>query len=459
MACRAQWCAATAGRKTTSTEKTMLSKTWAALAVALTLPFLHGCGNDDANKGEVRIINATSEYATLDLYTQASDGSDDLVVSGTAAGTASAYTGVDKGSYTFDIKSGTGAGSATSTTGSVAKTDHYSIVTSLTGGKAQATFLTDDETNPASGNAKLRIFNAATSEAASVDVYLSTNACNALTVTDTPLAAAVTGLQTAYSQVTANSAGASWNVCVFAAGDTSTLLLDIPQLTLKNQEIATLILMHTAGGVLLDAAVLDQQGAMTPYTSAISRVRVAADAALGAMVSVTLNNIDLTTLAASPSVNDYATIVSGPLTGNITIDGVITSNFTLPAAVAGTDYTLLVTGTSGSPVATLITDNNTPSTSTTQTVKARVINGVNGLSGTVAATVDNKSLGSAALGAASSYVQIPATTGTSTVQATVATNPSSLVNQSFTASGVYTVFIWGDSSATSTPKLAITQDR
>jgi hypothetical protein len=209
--------------------------------------------------------------------------------------------------------------------------------------------------------------------------------------------------------------------------------------------------------VLLNAAVLEQQGAMTPYTSAISRVRVAADAAAGAQVSVTLNNIDLATLAASPSVNDYATIVSGPLTGTITIGGVTTSNFTLPTAVAGTDYTLLVTGTSGSPVATLITDNNTPSTSTTQTVKARVINGVNGLSGTVAATVDNKSLGSAALGAASSYVQVPATTGTSTVQATITTNPASLVNQSFAGSGVYTVFIWGDASTT--PRLAITQDR
>jgi len=432
----------------------MFSKTLAALAVALTLPFLHGCGNDDANQGEVRIINATTEYTTLDLYTLGSDGSDDLVVSGTAAGAASAYTGVDKGSYTFDIKSGTGAGNATSTTGTVSKTDHYSIITSLTGGKAQATFLSDEETNPASGNAKLRIFNAASGEVPSVDVYLSTNACNALTVTDTPFAAAVTTLQTSYGQVTANASGTSWNVCVFAAGDTSTLLLDIPALALKNQEIATLILTHTAGGVLLNGSVLDQQGAMTPYTSAISRMRVAADAASSGQVSVTLNSVALTSQATSPSVNDYETVVSGTLTGTVTIDGVTTSNVSVQA-VAGTDYTLLVTGTSGSPVVTLITDNNTPSTSTTSTVKARVINGVNGFSGTLSATIDNKSLGNAALAAASTYVQIPATTGTSTVQASITTNPASLVNQSFTASGVYTIFIWGDATA---PKLAITQD-
>jgi hypothetical protein len=426
----------------------MFSKTLAALAVALTLPFLHGCGNDDANKGEVRIINATTEYTTLDLYTLGSDGSDDLVVSGTAAGAASAYTGVDKGAYTFDIKSGTGAGNATSTTGTVSKTDHYSIVTSLTGGKAQATFLSDEETNPASGNAKLRIFNAASGEVPSVDVYLSTNACNALTVTDTAFAAAVTALQTSYGQVTASASGTSWNVCVFAAGDTSTLLLDIPALTLKNQEIATLILTHTAGGVLLNAAVLDQQGAYTAYANTIARVRVVADAANTAPVTVTINGVTLTSAAPSPSVGDYTTVAVGALAPTITIGSGTASGFTLPAAVAGNDYTLLVSGTAGAPAATLISDTNTPSTSTTLTVRTRVINGLNGTNGSVSATVDGKLIGTAAFAAASNYTNILPSTGTSTVHATTTgTNPADLLNQTFSAGNVYTIFVYGDASA------------
>ena len=70
----------------------MRLKTWAAsLAVALTLPFLHGCGDDNANDGSVRIVNATTDYSSIDLYTQDSDGNDNLVVSGTAAGTVSGY--------------------------------------------------------------------------------------------------------------------------------------------------------------------------------------------------------------------------------------------------------------------------------------------------------------------------------------------------------------------------------
>ena len=432
----------------------MRLKTWAAIGAALALPLLSGCGDDNAQKGFVRIINATTEYTSLDLYTQASDGSNDLVVSGTAAGAASAYTGIDKGSYTFNVKSGSGASNATSTTGSISKTDHYSLVTYLTGGVAKAQFLSDEETNPASGNTKLRIFNAATSEASSVDVYLTSNPCNALTVTDTAFAAAQTGLQATYSQVTSQS----WNVCVFPTGDKTTLLLDIPSLTLKNQEIATLILTHTAGGVLLNGAVLDQQGTMTPYTSAISRVRVAADPSSG-LTTVSLNGTEITAAAAAQSISSYVTIPSAALTAAVTIDGVTTNVTTLPAATAGQDYTLLVTGTSSNPTATLITDDNSVSTIATQTVKARLINGVNNGSGSVSATIDNKTIGTVAFTQASTYVTIPATTGTSTVQPSITTSPAVLSSQSFNANGVYTIFIWGDGSTGQTPKLAVNADR
>ena len=434
----------------------MRLKTWAAIGAALILPFLHGCGNDDAQKGFVRIVNATTEYASLDLYTLNSDGGNDLVVSGTAANAASAYEGIDKGSYTFNVKSSTSAGAATPVTGTVSKEDHFTIVTYLTGSATKTQFLTDEETNPASGNAKLRVLNAATSEAASVDVYLTTSACTALAVTDTAFATAVTGLQTTYTQVTATTAG--WNVCVFAAGDTSTLLLDIPALKLKNQEIATLILTHTAGGVLLNASVLDQQGAYTSYANSIARVRIVADAASTAPVSVTINGQQLAVDAPSPSVGDYKTVVVGALDPTITIgNGTATGFSSLPSAVAGNDYTLLVTGTAGAPAATLISDINTPSTSTTNTVKVRVVNGLNGTNGAVSATIDSKLVGSAAFAAASTYTNILPSTGTSTVHAsTTGTNPVDLINQTFSAGNVYTIFVYGDATA---PTLAPVLDR
>jgi hypothetical protein len=437
----------------------MRLKTWAAsLAVALTLPFLHGCGDDDAQKGEVRIINATSEYASLDLYKQNSDGSDELIVGDTASNTASAYTSIDRGSYTFDVKGSTSAGAAVPVTGTITKTDHFSIVTYLTGTTTKTQFLTDEDTNPASNNAKLRVFNAATSEAPSVDVYLTSNDCTALAVTDTAFASAVTALQTTYTQVTApSSSGSTWNVCVFAAGDTSTLLLDIAGLKLKDQEIATLILTHTTGGVLLNGSVLDQQGAYTSYSNAIARVRVVADAAGALAVSVTAGSTQLAATAPSPSVGDYVTVPVGAFSPTITVGTGAASGFTLPAIAAGNDYTLLVTGSAGAPAAVLITDTNTPSTSTTNTVRARVINGLNGTSGAVSATVDGKSVGTANFGLASGYTNILPSSGTSTVHVTTTgTNPTDLINQSFSAGNVYTIFIYGDATA---PVVAPVQDR
>jgi len=432
----------------------MRLKTWAALAAAMTLPFMSGCGNDNANDGYVRIINTTSEYTSLNLYTQDSDGNDDILVSGTAAGTASSYEGLKKGSYTFDVKSSTSTGSPTPVTGTVTKDDHFAVITWLTGTTTKTQFISEDETHPSSGNAKLRVLNAATSEAASVDVYVTKAACSALATTDSPFASAVTGLQASFTQVTA----ATWNVCVFDAGDTSTLLLDIEGLVLKDQEIATLVLTHTTGGVLLNGAVLDQQGAYTAYASAIARVRVVADAAAGVSVSVNVGGTDIATGQPSPSVGSYVTVPVGSLAPTILYGSTSTSGYTLPSAVAGNDYTLLVAGSAGSPAVSLITDNNMPSTSTTNTVKVRMINGLNGSNGTVAVTVDGKSVGSASFGAASSsYTNIAPTSGTSDISAiTTGTNPADLIDKSFLAGSVYTIFVYGDSTA---PKLVPIADR
>ena len=435
----------------------MRLKTWAGIAAAAILPFLNGCGDDNAQKGFVRIVNATTEYTSLDLYTLNSSGGNDLVVSGTGANAASAYQDIDKGSYTFNVKSGTSAGSPTPATGTITKTDHFSIVTYLTGSTTKTQFLTDEETHPASNNAKLRVLNGATTEAPSVDVYLTSNDCTALAVTDTAFTSAVGATITAYAQVTASAAGSPYNVCVFAAGDTSTLLLDIPGLKLKDQEIATLILTHTTGGVLLNGSVLDQQGAYTAYANSIARVRVVADAANAASVTVTVNGTDLATGAPSPSVGDYTTVAVGALSPTISIGGVSASGFTLPAIAAGNDYTLLVTGTAGAPAAALITDVNTPSTNATNTVRARVVNGLNGTSGAVSVTVDGKSVGSITFGAASTYTNIPPSSGTSTVHATTTgAQPADLTSKTFTAGSVYTIFVYGDAAA---PTIAPVADR
>jgi hypothetical protein len=431
----------------------MFSKTWAALAMALTLPFLHGCGNDDANKGQVRIVNATTEYSSLDLYWVDSDSNNVAIASGTVAGAVSGYDGVDRGTHTFNIKSNGGAGIAATTSGTLSKEKHYSVVAYLTGNALKAQFLTDEEDTPNGSNAKLRVFNAASSEASSVDVYLTTADCSTLGVTDSAVASAVTGLQDSFTLVSP----AAWNLCVTTAGDKTSLLLSTA-LTLTKGEIATLILTHTSGGVLLNSAVLDQQGAYTAHANTIARIRAVANAASAKLVSATVNNVSLVADAPSPSVGSYVTVPAGTLTTTLVIDGTTITGTTLGTAVAGNDYTLLVSGTAGSPTPVLITDDNTPSTSTSLPVKARVINGLNGTSGSLSVTVDSKAVGTAAFNSASTpYVTLAATTGTSTVRATTSgTSPAALINQTFASGSVYTIFVFGDASA---PTLQPNQDR
>ena len=441
----------------------MLSKTWAALAVALTLPLLNACGIDDVDDGHVRIVNATTDYSSVDLYTQDSNGNDNLVVSGTAAGTASSYADVKRGSSTFEIKSGSSAGNASSATGTVTTDDRFTLVSYVTGNTLDTVFLSDDEDIPGSGNAKLRVLNGATTEAGSVDVYLSQNACSALSTTDTAFAAAVAGptagaaFTQAYSQVTAASAGTSWNLCVFATGDKSNVLVDIPTFTLKDQEIATLILTRTSGGFLLNASVLDQQGALTSFSNSIARVRVVADAASTGTVSATINGVTLSTDLGSPFINSYVAVPAGAVTGTYQINDSAISGISLADLTAGTDYTLFIGGSPGAPKVTLIQDNNTPSTSSSTPVEARVLNGVNGVNGTVSATVNGKPVSNVAFGAASPYTPIAAATGTGTLNVSVpGTTIAQQTTLTYTSGGVYTILIYGDLP---TPSVTVNQDR
>ena len=446
----------------------MLSKKWAARAVALALLSLLGaCGIDDANDGHVRVVNATTDYSSIDLYTQDSDDNDTLVVSGTAAGTVSGYNDVKHGSQTFEIKSGSSAGNASSATGTVTTDDHFTLVSYITGNTLDTVFVSEEEKSPSSGNAKFRVLNGASTEAGNVDVYLSQNACGQLSTTDTAFASAVAGptagaeFATAYSQVTAASSGTTWNLCVTAAGDKSNVLVDNPNFTLKNQEIATLILTRTAGGVLLNASLLDQQGSLTPFSNSISRVRVVADAASSASVSATINGVSLSGDAVSPSISNYVAVPSGAITGTYQINDTSINGVSLASLAPGSDYTLFVGGTIGSPTVTLIQDTNTPSTSASLPVEARVLSGVNPVNGSgggaVTVNAGGKQIGSnVAFGTASTYAAITSATGTAPLNVSIGGVPqTALTDQTFTSGAVYTILVYGDSTA---PQIVINQD-
>ncbi len=400
-----------------------------------------GCGGGKSLlDGDVRVVNATSEFATLDLY----DGSN-RISSGTASYAVGPYVDVEKGSHTFNLADGgTGVTSAT-VNASVTKGDHFTIVAYASAGTLTATYLSDEEGSPSSGTAKLRFFNTAATDVTAIDAYLVTTPCSSLSSSlSAPVAAGVSGLQASYTQVNASSGGTSYHICVTAAGDKTDLRLDIPAATLKDQEIATLILTPSAGGVLLNGLMLDQQGNLAQDLNTSARMRLAVGAANAAPVTATVNGVSLATGLSAPAVSSYQLVPAGALTVNLTVGG-NAANATGLSAAAGADLTLLVTGTAAStPV--LIADDNSISTSASNPVKIRLVNGMNGLTGTAILTDDYNNVGNgAAFGTASTYAQVPASSALARIEAddgAIQLCVSTLVT--LNANSVYSVFLLGD---------------
>jgi len=394
----------------------------AAFALALCIPLLHGCGGS-SDEGHVRLVNATTDYSTISLYE-----SDSAIGDAVATDTVGSYADVSPDTYEFDLRTAGSSSTAASTTQAVATGDHFTLVAYVDAGSLKTATLTDDADKPTSGYASLRIFNAAPAVAASVDVYVTATACAALTTADSPVATAVTGLQDGYASVVAATTGSSWHVCVTG--------------------IATLILTKSSGGVLLNGLLLNQQGTLTSYANPDVRLRLVADAANGSVVSASANGTTLGDSYASPTVSAWRTVSAGDLTLTLSIAGVAITKTGLSAA-AGGDYTLLVAGSAAAPTINLLTDDDSSPTSTSLPVRMKLVNGLNGLSGSAMLTSSGVVVGdSVAFGAASDDANIAASAAAADLQVTSAgTTLWEVSGQTLTSGSVYTVFLLGDATA------------
>src|SRR5205085_11308576 len=77
----------------------------------------------------------------------------------------------------------------------------------------------------------------------------------------------------------------TYRIRITGNGNPADLRLDVPSVTLTNQEIASLILTPTTGGTLVDGALLAQQGAYSSGRNTSARVRLAAAVGGGATVT------------------------------------------------------------------------------------------------------------------------------------------------------------------------------
>lgn len=411
------------------------------LTCPLTLALLNGCGGGSLDTdSSVRLVNATSEFATLDLY-----AGSDRVSAGVASNSVGGYATLGAGTYTFNLKSGGSTATAASTSREAVKKKYQTLVAYTTGGALTTEYLSDEESAPTTGTAKLRVFHTAAADAGSVDLYVVNTACADLqNSTAAALATGVSGLQSSYLEVSAASGGTAYHVCITGTGDKTALRLDIPALTLANQQVATLILTRTSGGVLLNGLLLLQQGALTPALNTSARVRLAASAIAAGAVTARMGGVLLGALT-SPAVSPYALVAAG--SGSVDINGTtVALTGATTAASAGGDYTLLVTGALASPAARLIVDDNTVSTSTVRATKMRLVNGLNGVGGAITLSVDDQPIGTAAaFGESSGAAQVQASAALARLEALYSARQLYLrENTTLTAGKVYTLFLLGD---------------
>lgn len=424
-------------------------------AVAAVPLLLTGCGgSSDDGPGYVRLVNATSAYASLDLYD--SDTKANAAVATNAVGD---YATLGAGSHTFYLKPTGSSTAAVSASQSVSDGVHNTLVAYSTAGTLRTRYLTDTEAAPTSGTAKFRIFNTST-EAGSVDVYVTAPTD---TLTNATANARSIGGETfsTYGEITAGT----YRIRVTAAGDKTDVRLDIPSVTLTDQQILTMVLSSTPGGVLVNGLLLNQQGTLQAQVNGFARVRLVAGASASGTVAATVNGITLSSGTVStgkpPAIGAYLQVPAGALATSVSINGTDVSPSGLTAA-PGADLTLLVLGSAASPQVALISDDNSPAL-TSGYVKLRLVNGVNGLNSALTLQANNGVLtksSNIAFGTAGDPTQvINSTTASPTpLEVDSATSSSALYtgNVALLTPGVYTLFMLGDAA---TPSAVLRLDR
>jgi hypothetical protein len=253
----------------------------------------------------------------------------------------------------------------------------------------------------------------------------------------------------------------TYRIVITGVGNKTDLRLDLPSVVIADQQILTLILTSTAGGVLVDGWLVTQQtapaGAVIAQQNASARVRVAANIATGGTVVATANAVSLdSSTLVSPAVDTYALVPAGALTTSVVVNG---ATFPVPnlSVAAGADLTLLVAGTAASPTFSLLSDDNRLPLN--GLAKLRLVNGLNGPAGNISLTADaNLVAQNVASGTASTAATIVTTGNNSQLQVNGPGNTSlSAIGLTLQSQGVYSVFMLDD--ITGTPVAIVRADR
>ena len=337
----------------------------------------------------------------------------------------------------------------------------FALVAYEVGGAVRTAVISEGTALPPENTAIVRVFNAAT-DAGSIDVYVTDAGVRHHDPVVADLQLHLLDLGAGEQLRVVRRPPSSWapahravyQIRVTGAGNPSDLRLDIPQVILLSQRVATVILTPTAGGTLANGSVLVEDGlySATPNTNA--RVRLLAAVTNGASVSATAvsasasASFGIGTNVVAPAIATYVNVPSDSAL-NVTVNG---APVAAPAGTlaAGSDTTLMVHGNAGSATAKLITDDNhLPAAS--NSYKLRLINGLTGAAVPLSMDVNFLPVASNVQpGAASAYTGLTTSLAAAQISVTSPSSPTAIFSARHAAlpgSAVFTLFMLGDASA------------
>jgi hypothetical protein len=428
-------------------------KTKIFLSLLLSLALLQGCGgkgssgSSSVTNGSARLVNAALAYPSLDMTVPGT-----TLASAVASGSASTAVAITPATYAVSLVA-TGSGNPLLQQSlTIYSGVPYALVAHTEGGQLKLTALTENEVAPTAGDGKIRLSNLALQDTGGVDVYMAgtggTLASASAMVTNL-------GVASGYFEIPQGT----YQIWVTGVGNKADVRLYLSSVVISNQQIATLALTATGGGVLVDGWLVTQGAAVSAQTNTSARIRVAANIAAMGTVVATVNGValDASTLV-SPALDSYALVPSGALTTSVVVGGTAVNVPNLTAA-AGADYTLLAAGTVAAPTFFLLGDDNTLPLG--GRAKLRLVNGVNGFAGKLLLTADaNLVAQNVAFGAASTATSLATTGNVSTLQVTPPFVPAlTLPGLTLQSQGVYSVFVVGGTTAPDVPTAIVRADR
>lgn len=412
------------------------------LTLALTLAagtLLAACGGggDSDSNAQIRLLNASSGYSSLDLSIDSATANANV-----AYASAGSYASIATSGATAAVQTSGVGTTVISTTPSLTAGSNYTLIAYGWAGGMRTGLLQESEEAPASGKSKLLVFNLAP-DAGALDIYV-TAAGDSLDGA-TPMATNVGGgSSTGYNLINSGT----YRVRLTGYGNKNDLRLDIPAVTVASAGVSTLLITATEGGVLVNAMQLEQKGAVTNLAGTVARARVVAAVAGNATVGATLGGTSLLPVSVAPTIGDYKTVAAGAAGIGVSVNGAPLT-IANPTLKAGGDYTLLVWGDAAAPQLTVLADDNRlPSTA--GNAKIRLVNGVASLNTGLTMTLDYSAIATNVIPGTSSAISNVASSTSSLLSISSPTSGLPVYSVSalpVVANGVYTVFMMGGSNA------------